>query len=83
MNNRLKVLRAEKNITQDELANLCGISRTTVNSIETGKVIPNGDTMLKLSKALGEPIEKIFLDSLMQITHLIIVNCLIYIFLLL
>ena len=62
MNNRLKVLRTEKNITQDELANLCGISRTTVNSIETGKVIPNGDTMLKLSKALGEPIEKIFLD---------------------
>ena len=62
MNNRLKVLRAEKNITQDELANLCGISRTTVNSIETGKVIPNGDTKLKLSKALGEPIEKIFLD---------------------
>ena len=62
MNNRLKVLRAEKNITQDELANLCGISRTTVNSIETGKVIPNGDTMLNLSKALGEPIEKIFLD---------------------
>ena len=62
MNNRLKVLRAEKNITQDELANLCGISRTTVNSIETGKVTPNGDTMLKLSKALGEPIEKIFLD---------------------
>ena len=62
MNNRLKVLRAEKNITQDELANLCGISRTTVNSIETGKVIPYADTMLKLSKALGEPIEKIFLD---------------------
>ena len=35
MNNRLKVLRAEKNITQDELANLCGISRNTVNSIKS------------------------------------------------
>lgn len=62
MNNKLKVLRAEKNITQDQLAQLCGISRNTIISIEMGKVIPNGDTMLKLSKALKRPIEEIFLD---------------------
>ena len=62
MNNRLKILRAEKNMTQDKLAKLSGLSRGTINSIEKGRVVPNGDTMLKLSKALDVPVGQIFLD---------------------
>lgn len=62
MENRLKIIRAERGITQAELAKLIGVSRATINQIENGVVIPNGDTMLMLSKKLNTPIEKIFTE---------------------
>lgn len=52
MRNRLKVLRAERNLTQEELAKMSGLSRATVISIENEAVNPNGDTIAKLTKAL-------------------------------
>jgi len=65
MKNKLRVLRAEKKISQDELAEICAVSRATINSIENERVIPNGDTLLKLSKAFNLPIEQIFLDFML------------------
>lgn len=62
MKNRLRVIRAEKTLTQQRLADMCEISRHTLMCIEHEKSIPNGDTMLRLSKALKTPIEEIFLD---------------------
>ena len=40
LKNKLKVARAEKDLSQEELANLVGVSRQTINSIETGKFYP-------------------------------------------
>lgn len=62
MKNKLRIIRAERKISQDELASLCGVSRATINSVENESVIPNGDTMLRLSNALQIPIQEIFLD---------------------
>ena len=61
MENRIKSIRAEKNITQEALSKKSGISRTTLSLIESGKVSPDGDTIAKLVKALGVPANLIFL----------------------
>lgn len=60
MENRIKVIRAEKKITQEQLSEKSGISRTTLSMIESGKVTPDGDTIAKLVKALGVPANHIF-----------------------
>lgn len=60
MENRIKVLRAEKRLTQDELAKLAGISRTTLAMIENEKSVPDGDTIAALVKALETPAGDIF-----------------------
>ena len=62
MKNRMKILRAERNWTQDDLAKKCNISRSTINSVENGMVTPNGDTIVKLSKAFNVPANEIFFD---------------------
>lgn len=60
MNNRLKVLRAERNWTQAELARELEVSRQTVNAIETGKFDPSLPLAFKLARLFGQPIEEIF-----------------------
>lgn len=60
MKNRLTVIRAEKKISQAELAKLAGISRTTLSQIENEKATPDGETIAKLVKALGIPASEIF-----------------------
>lgn len=62
MKNNLKIIRAKMHISQEELAKLTGLSRTTINEIENEKTVPNVKTLLRISKALNEPIENIFLD---------------------
>lgn len=62
MRNRLKVLRAEKKLTQGQLAELAGISRTALAMIENEKVTPDGDTIASLVKALKTPANDIFFD---------------------
>ena len=62
MQNRIKALRAEKNMTQEELAKLSNISRTTLVSIERGQSTPDGKTIAKIVKALGVPANRIFFD---------------------
>lgn len=60
MKNRLKVLRAENNYTQEDLAEFIGVSRQTINAIEKGKFDPSLPTAFRISKFFKLPIEDIF-----------------------
>ena len=62
MRNRIKVLRAERNLTQQQLADMAGISRTTLVMIEKEKAVPDGTTIAALVKALNVPADQIFFD---------------------
>ncbi len=61
MKNRLKVARAEMNITQGELAEKIGVTRQAVNSIELGKYVPSTVLALKMAKLFGKSVEELFL----------------------
>ena len=63
MKNRLKVLRAERNWTQAELANALDVSRQTVNAIETGKFDPSLPLAFRAARLFGMRIEEIFQDE--------------------
>ncbi len=58
--NNLKVWRAKRDITQQQLADSVELSRQTVNSIEKGKFIPSVYTTLKLARYFNTTIEEIF-----------------------
>jgi putative transcriptional regulator len=58
--NRLKVLRAERDWTQADLAERLDVSRQTVNAIETGKYDPSLPLAFRLSRLFGKSIEEIF-----------------------
>ncbi|MCX6258182.1 MAG: helix-turn-helix transcriptional regulator [Bacteroidia bacterium] len=60
MNNRLKIERAVKNITQEELAKAIGVSRQAINAIETGKYVPSTILALKLSRYFEKPVNALF-----------------------
>jgi len=61
MKNSLKVERAIKNITQEDLAKEIGVSRQAINSIELGKYVPSTILALKLSGFFGKPVNEIFM----------------------
>lgn len=61
MENRLRELRKERNWSQAELAELLGVSRQTVNTIENTKYDPSLPLAFKISKLFGQEIEYIFL----------------------
>ena len=63
MKNRLKVLRAERDWTQADLANALEVSRQTVNAIETGKYDPSLPLAFKISRLFEQSIEDIFQDE--------------------
>ena len=63
MKNRLKVLRAERDWTQADLAEALEVSRQTVNAIETGKFDPSLPLAFKLARVFGVPIESIFSED--------------------
>jgi putative transcriptional regulator len=60
MNNRLKVLRAERNWSQADLAAALGVSRQTVNALETGRYDPSLPLAFRIARVFGQPIEAIF-----------------------
>ena len=60
MKNRLRVLRAEREWSQAELANRTGVSRQTINAVETGKFDPSLPLAFKISSVFGQSIEEIF-----------------------
>jgi putative transcriptional regulator len=61
--NRLKVLRAERNWSQADLADKLDVSRQSVNAIETGKYDPSLPLAFKIAKVFALPIEQIFSDD--------------------
>ena len=63
MNNRLKVLRAERDWTQADLADALEVSRQTVNAIETDKYDPSLPLAFRISRLFEKPIEDIFEDE--------------------
>lgn len=60
MKNRLKVIRAERNWSQAELAEKLGVSRQTINAIETEKYDPSLPLAFKIARLTGLKIEDIF-----------------------
>lgn len=63
MKNRLRVLRAERNWSQADLANELGVSRQTINAIETDKYDPSLPLAFALGRLFGLRIEEIFSDE--------------------
>ncbi|MDZ7718836.1 MAG: helix-turn-helix transcriptional regulator [Balneolaceae bacterium] len=63
MKNKLKVLRAERDWTQADLANALEVSRQTVNAIETGKYDPSLPLAFKIARLFEKQIEEIFDDE--------------------
>ena len=63
MQNRLRVLRAERGWSQAELGGRLGVSRQAVNAVETGKYDPSLPLAFKLARVFGLPIEEIFDDE--------------------
>ncbi|WP_380163508.1 helix-turn-helix transcriptional regulator [Jannaschia sp. R86511] len=60
MRNRIGELRGERGWTQAELARRAGVSRQTVNAIETGRFDPSLPVAFRLSRLLGLPLEELF-----------------------
>ncbi len=61
--NRLKVLRAERDWSQADLADRLGVSRQSVNAIETGKYDPSLPLAFRIARLFDQPIEAIFQDA--------------------
>ena len=66
MKNRLKVLRAERDWTQAELADVLDVSRQTINAIETGKFDPSLPLAFRIARLFGLRIEEIFSDPMLD-----------------
>lgn len=60
MKNNIRVERAIRKITQQELAIVIGVSRQTINAIELCKYIPSTVLALKIARFFGKPVEEIF-----------------------
>jgi putative transcriptional regulator len=60
MKNTIRVERAIKNITQQELAEKIGVSRQTINAIESNKYVPSTSLALKMAKLFEKKVEDIF-----------------------
>lgn len=63
MKNRLKILRAERSWSQEELGGRLGVSRQAINAIETGKYDPSLPLAFKMARLFAQPIEEIFDDG--------------------
>ncbi len=61
MTNTIKVQRAIRNITQDDLAKVIGVSRQTINAMEANKYIPSTLLALKIAKYFEKKVEDIFI----------------------
>jgi len=61
MKTRLRVLRAEREWSQAELATAVGVTRQTINSIETGRYDPSLPLAIKIARLFGKHVEEVFL----------------------
>ena len=60
LGNAMKTLRAEAGLTQAELATQVGVTRKTINTVENGVFTPSALLALKIARALGQPVERVF-----------------------
>ena len=60
MKNTVRIERAVRDITQQQLADAIGVSRNTINSIESGKYVPSTVLALKIARYFGKPTDSIF-----------------------
>ena len=60
MKNKIRVARAEERMTQQQLADAVGVSRQTINAIESGKCVPSTVLALKIAQNFGKSVEEIF-----------------------
>ena len=60
LGNTIKVQRAKKNLTQEQLSEIVGVTRTTINLIERRKFVPSAVIALKISMAFEVPFEEVF-----------------------
>lgn len=60
LKNRMKIARAELNLSQEQLANMAGVSRQTIGYIENGQYCPTAKLALILSKCLKKNFEELF-----------------------
>ena len=63
MMNRIKVLRAERAMTQADLATQLNVSRQTVVALETGRYDPSLPLAFNIARLFGKPIEEIFIHN--------------------
>ena len=63
MKNRLRILRAERDWSQADLASRLGVSRQTVNALETGRYDPSLPLAFRIARLFGDAIESIFEDE--------------------
>lgn len=61
MKNRIKIERAIKDLTQEELANKVKVSRQTINAMEANKYVPSTVLALKIARVFNKPVEEIFI----------------------
>lgn len=61
MKNNIKVERAIKNLTQEELANKVSVSRQTINAMEANKYVPSTVLAMKIAKVFTKTVEEIFI----------------------
>ncbi len=60
LNNRVRVLRAERNMSQADLADAIGVSRKTISTIEVGRFVPSTVIALKIAREFDVPFEAAF-----------------------
>lgn len=60
LGNKIKLARVERDLSQEQLAELAGVTRQTISSIETGKYCPSALLAFILAKQLDKPIDEIF-----------------------
>ena len=60
MKNNIKVQRAIKDLTQEGLSRLIGVSRQTINAMEAGRYVPSTVLALKIAHVFEKPVEEIF-----------------------
>jgi putative transcriptional regulator len=60
LENRLRVARAERGLSQEQLARLAGVTRQTISSVETGQYVPSALLAFVLARRLGKRVEELF-----------------------
>lgn len=60
LDNRIRVYRAEHRLSQSDLAQIIGVSRKTISTIEVGRFVPSTIIALKIARHFGVPVEEIF-----------------------